>query len=82
MPVIQSKYGLGIRFEAHIKHGCFISDLFNGDFCFVVCCKALILPNYLVHHFKPGEGALCLVYACSLPFSLKAFICISVQYSV
>lgn len=37
--MIQSKYGLGIRFETRVEHRCFISDVFNGDCCFVVCCK-------------------------------------------
>lgn len=55
--MIQSKYGPGIRFEARVEHRCFISDVFNGGLLF--CCMLQgILPNYLVHHFKPGERAL------------------------
>lgn len=30
--MIQSKCGLGIRFESQVKHRCFISDLFSGGF--------------------------------------------------
>lgn len=48
--------------ELNLRPGKNMSILFLIDFmeefCLVVCCKALVLPNYLVYCFKPGEGPL------------------------